>query len=171
MRIEKDMKYQDWGQQVIEKWLDSRKLISPTVLQNKHWMALPVPDILNPMEAEWLADTIQIRCAGEVLGIAFEYESKPDIETIKVTQNSLLAYNGSNSWRAVILTSTDEEFLYYKDEANRYYVLCGDEKFITNAYRCSLKTAKQMYFDEWVNLEYHSEEERRFLTEVWNQYE
>ena len=122
------------------------------------------------MEAEWLADAIQGATTNEVIAVAFEYKSKPDVEVLHITQDSLLVWNGSNSWRAVLLTSTDESFIYYKDEANRYYLLCGDEDFISQAYRCSLKTAKTMYFEEWVHLAHHSDEEKSFLTSVWNRY-
>lgn len=170
MSINNEMKRDEWGQQIMDKWLDSSQFISVEALRQKHWLALPVPDILNPMEAEWLADAIQVQGTLEAVGIAFEYEGKPEVETIHVTQNSLLSYNGSNSWRTVILTSTDEAFLYYKDEANRYYLLCGNEEFVSQAYRCTLRTAKTMYFDEWVWLDHHNEEEKRFLTEVWNRY-
>ncbi|MEW4489965.1 hypothetical protein AB1L42_17915 [Thalassoglobus sp. JC818] len=168
--MEKESDRVELAQQAIDKWLDSSGFVSIEVLRQKQWLALPVPDILNPMEAEWLVDAIHIQGAREVVGIAFEYEGKPDVATIQVSQDSLLAYNGSNSWRFVMLTSTDETFLYYKDEANRYYLLCGSEEFVSHAYRCTLKTAKTMYFEEWAYLDHHSEEEKRFLTEVWNRY-
>lgn len=170
MSMKRKTNLDEWGQELMDKWLDSDHFISLEAVRQKHWLALPVPDILNPMEAEWLADAIQSQGTTEAVGIAFEYEGTPDVEIVQVTQESLLVYNGSNSWRAVILTSTEEAFLYYKDEANRYYLLCGDEEFVFQAYRCTLRTAKTMYFDEWVYLDHHSEEEKRFLTGVWNRY-
>ena len=59
---------------------------------------------------------------------------------------------------------------YYKDEANRFYLICGNAPFVTCAYKCSWDTARFMYFDEWVNLDQHSEDEKQFLTDVWNKY-
>ena len=170
MTMNNELMQQESVRRSMDKRLDSSLLISPETLHQKHWLSFPVPDILNPMEAEWLADAIHAKGVQEVVGIAFEYEGKPDIETMPVTQESLLTYNGSNSWRTVMMTSADEDFLYYKDEANRYYLLCGDQVFLSQAYRCTLRTAKAMYFDEWVNLDHHSKEERGFMTEIWNRY-
>lgn len=170
MTIKNEPKHQEWGQQAMANWLDSSQMISLATLRQKRWLALPVPDILNPMEAEWLVDAIQTLGVREVVGIAFEYEGKPEVEKIPVTQGSLLDYNGSNCWRSIMITSFGEDFLYYKDEANRYYLLCGDEVFLSQAYRCTLSTAKTMYFGEWVDLDHHSKEEKHFLTEVWCRY-
>jgi hypothetical protein len=122
------------------------------------------------MEAEWLADSIQGQGVRTALGLAFEYGGEPSVEDLAVTRDEILAYNGGNSWQYVLLTSSDESFLYYKDDANRFYLLCGKAEFISRAYRCTWETARRMYFDEWVNLDHHSDEERRFMTAVWNKY-
>jgi hypothetical protein len=159
-----------WGRELMRRWIDPNHRVSLEVLRQKKWVALPVPDILNPMEAEWLADAIHSQGIEEAVGVAFEYEGEPTVETVQVTRDAILAYNGSNSWRYVIITSSTEAFLYYKDEANRFYLVCGSVAFVSQAYKASWETAKIMYFDEWVNLDHHNDQEKHFLTEVWNTY-
>ncbi len=167
--MDKQTQLDEWAQQAIVKWLDSSGQVSIQMVQEKQWLASPFPDMLNVMEAEWLANAIQMTGIHEAVGIAFEYNRKPDVDMISVTQDALLDFNGHNSWRALMLTSPSEDFLYYKDEANRYYLLCGEKEFVLRAHPCSLQTSKKMY-DEWVDGDHHNQEEQRFLMEVWNRY-
>ncbi|MBA2227081.1 MAG: hypothetical protein WHU94_03350 [Thermogemmata sp.] len=161
--------WKDWGRELIRRWLDSDHQVSLETLKAKKWLALPVADILNPMEAEWLADAIHSLGVEEAIGVAFEYNGDPNVETVPVSRDHILTYNGSNSWRYVIITSSAELFLYFKDEANRFYLVCGPADFVSQAYKARWETAKIMYF-EWVNLDHHNDQEKRFLTEVWNKY-
>ena len=158
-----------WGREIVRRWIDPNHQVSLEALRQKKWVALPVPDILNPMEAEWLADAIRSQGVEEAVGVAFEYNGEPSVEAVQVTRDSLLTYNGSNSWRYVLLTSLNELFLYYKDEANRYYLICGTADFVSQAYKASWDTAKIMYFD-WANFDHHNNQEKHFLMEVWNKY-
>jgi hypothetical protein len=160
----------DWGRELMTRWLDSNHQVSLEALQKKKWVALPVPDILNPMEAEWLADAVRNLGVEEAIGVAFEYNGEPSVETMVASRDSILTYNGGNSWRYVIITSPAELFLYFKDEENRFYLVCGRADFVSQAYRASWETAKIMYFNEWVHLDHHNEQEKRFLTEVWSKY-
>lgn len=165
-----DSERKEWSHHVLERWLDSDHQISEQALRKKGWAALPVPDIISPMEAEWLADAVQGQGVQTAVGLAFEYGGEPSLEDVTAARDAILAFNGRNSWQYVLLTSSDESFFYYKDDANRFYLLCGNASFVSQAYRCAWETARIMYFDEWVNLDHHSDEERRFMTEVWNKY-
>lgn len=155
-----------WSLGVLKRWLDADFQISDKYLRSKGWSALAVADSMNPMEAEWFADAMQ----GPGIGLAFEYGGEPCVEDVPASRDGILAYNGRNSWRYVLVTPYEESFVYYKDNANRFYLLCGDIGFISRAYRCTWDTARMMYLDQWVNLEHHSEEEKRFMTNAWNKY-
>jgi hypothetical protein len=159
----------EWGHFILKRWLDADYQVSSDAIRSVGWGVLPVPDIINPMEAEWLADAIQNCGIKTGVGLAFEYDSDPTVEDVVASRDTLLGYNGGNSWRYVIVTSLEESFLYYKDDANRFYLLCGNAAFISCAYRCTWETARIMFFD-WVGLEYHSDEEKAFLTALWNKY-
>jgi len=159
-----------WSQRVLQRWLDSDYQIRPHALLAERWAALPVADSMNPMEAEWLAEAMKGQGATAAVGLAFEYGGNASVEEVTPDRDRILAFNGSNSWRYVVITPDDQSFVYYKDEANRFYLLCGQPAFVSQAYRCTWETARVMYFDHWVDLEHHSAEEKHFMTKVWNKY-
>ncbi|MFO0884745.1 MAG: hypothetical protein U0894_11260 [Pirellulales bacterium] len=160
----------EWANQLVADWLDSDFQPSPQVIRQRGWSALVVADCLNAMEAEWLAESIASIAPETVCGIGLEYRSKPDICFLVPERDSLLNYNSSNSWRYVMLTSPDNEYLYFKDEANRFFLLCGPSEFVAQAYKCSWDTARIMYFDFWCDSENKSEDEKRYLKFVWEKY-
>jgi hypothetical protein len=159
-----------WGNQILKKWLDPDYGISEAAIRAKGWAAVPAPDVMNVMEAEWLAQAIQAQGLRTAIGLAFEYRGEPTVEDVPATRDGLLAFNGQNSWRYVIITSPQESFLFYQDDGNRYFLLCGNADFLCQAYRCTWESARMRYFDEWVNLDHHSAEEKRFMTAVWDKY-
>lgn len=160
----------EWASQLVADWLDSDFQPSPQVIRQHGWSAVMVADCLNAMEAEWLAEAIASIAPETVCGIGFEFRSKPDISFLIPERDSLLSYNSSNSWRYVMLTSPDTEYLYFKDEANRFFLLCGPSEFVAQAYRCSWDTARIMYFDYCCDSENNSEDEKRYLKLVWEKY-
>lgn len=160
----------EWASQLVADWLDSDFQPSPQVIRQRSWSALVVADCLNAVEAEWLAEAITSTASATVCGIGFEYRSKTDICFLIPERDSLLKYNCSNSWRYVILTSPDTEYLYFKDEANRFFLLCGPSEFVAQAYKCSWDTARIMYFDCWCDSGNNSEDEKRYLKVVWEKY-
>jgi len=160
----------EWASKLVAHWLDSDFQPSPHALRQSGWSALVVADCLNPMEAEWLAEAIVSTTSAAVVGVGLEYRSEPDVVVLAPERDALMQFNGSNSWRYAMLTSPDPEYLYYKDEANRFYLLCGPSEFVAQAYRCSWNTARKMYFDYWVDLEHNSDDEKRFLKAAWEKY-
>lgn len=125
---------------------------------------------MNPMEAEWLAGAIAALNPKKVLGIGLEYQSEPEVTPLVPTRDTLLQYNAANSYRYALVTSSEVGFLYYKDDGNRFFHICGSPAFVTQAYKCSRDTARLMFFDFWVNLETNNEQEKQYLTKVWNKY-
>jgi hypothetical protein len=159
----------DWARRQLTSWLDPEYQLSVMALERKGWAALPVADFINPMEAEWLADAMRLERVGEAVGIAFEHGGEPSVDRVPLTRDGIVHFNGNNSCRYVLLMPENDSCLYYKDEANRYYLLCGSKAFISRAYKCSLDTATLMY-KEWTSLEQLSTDEKRYLLQVWQKY-
>lgn len=158
---------QDIASTVIKKWLGKDYLPLVDTLKAMDWKLLPVADFINPMEAEWLADAV-----GEkpVVGLSFDFEGILEIEVFEANRDSLIEYNVTNSHQYICLTSEVMDFLYFKDDENRFYLLCGDEDFIRSSYRCSRDTAKVMYLEHWVESDFNNDNEKRFLIQIWEKY-
>jgi hypothetical protein len=153
-------------------WVDAEDDYLPSInaLKDKKWEVLPIADFINPMEAEWLSEAILGNGIKELIGVNFEYGTEPEEDKIQVSRDSIMKYNMVNTHRYIYLTSRKEDFIYFKDQENRFFLLCGDPKFIQNAYKCSIETAQILYFDFWVDSNFHTDEERIYLTDIWEKY-
>jgi len=159
-----------WLRKFISIWFDNEYFPSVKMIQEKNWNALPVADTLNPMEAEWLSNANTNSGISEILGLSFEFDDVPVLDIIDVNRDSILEYNFFNSYKYVFLISSELEFLYFKDQGNRFFLLCGNSIFIKNAYKCSYETAKLMYFDYWIESDFNSQKEKEFLARIWGKY-
>jgi hypothetical protein len=160
----------EFSKQFVSTWLDDEYLPSVQKIREKDWKVVPVADFINAMEAEWLSDAIVKADFEEVIGLCFMFNGDPVADVVDVSRDSLLKYNASNSHQYVCLTSLKSDFLYFKDHANRFFLLCGSNDFLKNSYKCSLETAKLMYFDYWVDDAFHTKEEKQFLIKIWEKY-
>ncbi|WP_020591438.1 hypothetical protein [Kiloniella laminariae] len=151
-------------------WIDDASQPSVAMLNKRNWKAIVVAEVLNPMEAEWLAEASEKYAAQQLVGLSFEYGGTPELERVSPERDGLLNYNFENSYKYIFLTSFDFDFLYFKDQVNRFYLLCGTDDFLKSSYKCSSDTAKIMYFDYWVDDSFHTPGERQFLTNVWDKY-
>lgn len=165
-----DVGLDEWSSVVVSQCIDSNCQPSPYVIRQQKWSAIVVGDAMNWMEAEWLADAIRIASPNPVCGVGFEYHAKPDVAILSPSSTTIMEYNFLNISRYALITSKDVEYLYYKDHANRFFVLCGSNSFLACGYKCSWDTAKKMYFDYWVDLEHNTTDEKRFLKSVWDKY-
>lgn len=153
-----------------EKFLDSEGSgISVSQIQNMNWNVLLAPDFPNFMEAEWLSESIISSVPHQAVGLAFEFQRRLDSSLISADRDSILQFCFDNSHRFACITDIDISFIYFKDEANRFTLLCGQDEFIKNAYRCSFETAKDMYFS-WVEHDFNSDNEKQFLESNWQKY-
>jgi hypothetical protein len=159
-----------WGKEFIGRWLDDNSLPRIDVIEARGWGVVPVADIMTAMEAEWLGEAISDQSTAAV-ALAFEFKGQPESSAVNPERDELLQFNSANSYRYVIITSYSEEFLYFKDEANRFFLLCGNDRFLRSAYRCTRETARIMYFDQGVERDTNSEAEKAFLLRIWNTYD
>ena len=158
-----------WARGFLSSW------IGPDGMPNEHsaevrgWIWLPVPDVLSPMEAEWLADAATEAGAGLLVALSFGCAEEPSCSRIVAARDELLAFTSDRSHEYVILTSEDQQFLYFKDQANRFYLLAGSPEFIARAYRCSIETAR-MQFEAWAEEDFNDPREEQFLMQLWRRY-
>ncbi len=170
MQTDKSAISNEHAKNVLIKWIDNDYEIDTNALIEKQWSAILVADTINPMEAEWLSEAIIKIGIKNAISITFEYEGVPSIASIKIGRDAILKFNTDNSSNYAILTSIDEDFIYFKEQENRYFLLCGSSNFIKDTYKCSFETAKLMYFDYWVDDEYNTKEEKLFMTRIWEKY-
>ncbi len=159
-----------WSKSFLSTWIDSEFLPSVNRIQAKSWDAMTVADTLNPMEAEWLSDALTPRGFSEIIGLSFEFNRETALDIVAVDRDSILTYNYEHSYKYICLTHLDADFLYFKDQANRFFLLCGNSDFVENAFKCSYDTAKLMFFDYWVESDFNSQQEKEYLTRIWGRY-
>ncbi|MCU7866742.1 MAG: hypothetical protein KZQ92_22545 [Candidatus Thiodiazotropha sp. (ex Lucinoma borealis)] len=158
-----------FSEQICSKWLNDESEIEYQVVQDLGWRCILAPDIMNAMEAEWLAESAQILVGSNSIALNFEYGGVADAQFIDNTRDSFLGYQSKLNHNYIVITSPDERFLYYKDQLNRYFIICGERSFVKEAYRCSDDTSKLMYFD-WVDQDFNNTAEKEYLTKIWTKY-
>ncbi len=153
------------------EFLSNDCYVSKDYIISSGLVSLPIPDVMNAMEAEWLSEAATEH-GGELIAVDFEYKKQGacNIEGIDSTRDSILQHNFKMTSRYLIITNNDLNFFYYKDQINRYYLLIGDIGFLHKAYRCSFDTAKEMYFEYWLDNSDFSELEISFMTDIWKKY-
>ena len=155
--------------QFCNKWLNDEVEIDYQAIQNLGWRCVLAPDILNPMEAEWLAESAKLLVGPHSIALNFEYGGVADAQVIDNTRDCILDYQSKFNHNYIMITSTDEQFLYYKDQLNRYFMICGEPSFTKEAYRCSDSTAKHMFFD-WIDQDFNNTVEKDYLAKIWSKY-
>jgi hypothetical protein len=157
----------DWAKKLINRWIDDESELSVSAIRARHWRALPVASHINPMEAEWLAESAAP--FGQMVGLSFEHEGIPSVQAISPSRDNIISYNSHHSYEYILLTSQNEDYIYFKDQDNSYFVLAGSDEFIGNVYKCSLDSVKMMYFD-WAYDRFYSEAEQSEFKRRWAKY-
>ncbi|WP_062267098.1 hypothetical protein [Endozoicomonas arenosclerae] len=150
-------------------WLDKDYMILPMKLKRNGWECLPIADFINPMEAEWVSSAIQKNIKRKIISIAFEFEGRTTCSVFETSKEKILELNVKYSNQYLCLTSIDFEFIYFKDQLNRFYIISGDHDFLRESYPCTLETLKEMYFD-WLDSDLMSDAEKTFLKNIWDKY-
>lgn len=125
IRLASDTSFNEWAKRFLEQLLDDAYLPSLQALRQEKWAALPVADSMGVMEAEWLAEAVHAMGITEVVGVAFEFNSDPEVEILQAGRDALLKYNHANGHANVCMTSRSLDFLYFKEQNNRFFLLCG----------------------------------------------
>ncbi|KEQ18957.1 hypothetical protein [Endozoicomonas numazuensis] len=153
----------------VSEWLNMEYMLLPERIKSKRWACLPIADYMNPMEAEWLSEAINQNTSKDIISLAFEFGGTPTCSMIEVSKSNLIDANFQSSHLFLCITSMEYEFIYFKDQLNRFYLLSGSQNFLKKAYPCSLETSKEMYYD-WLESYSKSDSEKLFLKKIWEKY-
>lgn len=142
--------------------------LSLTWLRKNSWIAVPVADTLNPMDAEWIATASSD--LGSTLGYAVSLDSNMAVETYRVplNQESLLNFSAKVSLLNFVLVPADLSFAILL-EAGNYFLVAGNKQFVRTAIGCSFSTAQTMFLD-YVNDDAWPESVTDLLKNVVDRY-
>lgn len=153
-----------WVEKFIRLVLDPEFELSAEYIRSKKWHVRVVAGYMNPMIAEWVADAAK-SIAGNQLGVAFEYQAGAESTSLEKNADSIMKYMFDTSHCYSIITTETEEFVIFKDHANRFLVFAGDSSFLSTAFRCSDDAVKKL-FDWWVD----GDDDEQDLRRVWRKY-
>ncbi len=154
----------DRAKQFKKQVLDSEYELSTEYIKSKKWHVRIIAGYMNPMIAEWVADAAK-STAGALIGLAFGYREDAETTSLEKSADSIMKYMFDTSHCYSIVTTELEEFVIYKDQANRFLVFSGDRNFLSRAYRCSDDAVKKM-FDWWVD----GDDDEDDLRRMWRKY-
>ena len=98
-------------------------------LRKKLWAAVPVPDSMNDMDAEWIAD--MSKSVGESVCYAVSTEPGwgPECYEVMMTQEGILAFDLNLSLRSFLLFPLSRSFGVL-NEGNYYFVIAGPKGLV-----------------------------------------
>ncbi|QDU82552.1 hypothetical protein Pla110_43100 [Polystyrenella longa] len=143
--------------------------ISPNALEFRDYKALVIPNLLNPLEAEWLAESFGIGKKIDVLitdgnkkRIGYQTRiSKRDVFIQTIFENPI--YN--------LLVGKFDMGFFFKPDSNRFTIIFGKESFVRDSWRGTVDTARILYFDYWADDYGIDSAEYKDLLRVWKKYE
>lgn len=151
-------------------FLNSNWSISKEFINNKNWIAVPVPNNLTLIESEWMSNAIHSLHVNKYLEYTFEFNGDISIKIIENNQNNIFYSDFNNSDKYVILTNDNLDFLYFKNQNNLYHLFCGEYDFIYQCLKCSHKTAENIFFYYGVNDYDENTDEYLYLKDIWEYY-
>ncbi len=117
-------------------------------LRSHHWAAVPIPDSINDMDAEWISEAARRMGIKECIAITTEPKMIPECFKIPMTQAGLLQFEFKLELRFFLLTPRDREFVILH-EANYFFIVAGPRDFVRAAVGCSLPTARTMFRERY----------------------
>lgn len=163
------MKFQN-SNEFFSYFLNNDWSISTKFLQNKNWIAIPVPNALTLIESEWLSKNIFLY-GNSYLEYTFEFKGNIYLNKFENNQENILKSDASNHHLFVLLTNENLDFLYFKSQDNLYHLFCGTPDFVFNCLNCSLKMAKKIFFEYGVNDFDETHDEFNYLQKIWFMYQ
>jgi hypothetical protein len=158
------------AKEVIAQFLDEEFYLSRSRLIEVGWSFIPIYQYLDPLQAEWISNAItETTSCKKILAIDIEYKSEPKAIEFEATRDEILAFLFASTG-SVILTNNSVDFLYYKDQINRFSVICGSNKFLRKSYPSSFDTMKVMFYYYWQDDQVFSSGEKDFYQNVWKEF-
>ena len=158
------------GKEVVALFLDEEFTLSRPQLLAVGWDFVPIYQSLDPLQAEWLSNAIlETTTSKNIVAIDVEYKSDPKAIEIEVTRDAILKYIFQSTGN-VIFTNHNIDFLFFRDQLNRYSVICGNKEFLKKAYPSSSDSMKVMFFYYCDDNYVLSLKEKEFYKNVWEKY-
>jgi hypothetical protein len=151
-------------------FLDEEFNLSVSQLVASGWNFVPIYESIVPLQAEWISNAIiTVTKSSKVLAIDIEYKAEPRALEIEANRDNLLKFL-FDSTGYVMFTNRGHDFLYYKDQLNRFSVICGSHEFLTLAYPSSIDTMKIMFEYYWLDDPTLSDQEKEYYKHIWKKF-
>ncbi|MCP4600001.1 MAG: hypothetical protein GY847_05590 [Proteobacteria bacterium] len=144
--------------------------LSTDWLRRHQWAAVPVPDSINDMEAEWISEAAIRMGIHECVAITTEPQMIPECFRIPMTQSGLLQFEFNLELRYFLLTPKGREFVILH-EANYFFIVGGPRDFVRAAVGCSLPTARTMFRERYAEDDFYPPRTRQLLIATADRYE
>lgn len=155
--------------QLIDGLVDRPNHLSLAWLQTQGWAAVPRPDEISEMDAEWIAEAANNIGCHECFAITTELGRDPICYRIAATQKGFMDFE----WQALpfdfVILPKDLQFAIMR-QARSYFILAGPKSFVRTAVGCSFRTARQMFLDFYTD-EFWSEDVRQWFVSLAKRYE
>ncbi|MCP4677686.1 MAG: hypothetical protein GY854_19645 [Deltaproteobacteria bacterium] len=122
--------------------------LSTDWLRSHQWAAVPVPDVINDMDAEWISEAARRTGIKECIAITTEPKMIPECFRIPMTQPGLHQFQSNLHLRYFLLTPKGREFVILH-EANYFFIIAAPRDFVRAAVGCSLSTARTMFRERY----------------------
>lgn len=151
-------------------FLDNNWTISKKILNDRNWLAIPVPNTLTLIETEWLSKNIFLY-GHEYLEYSFEYNGYISMDIITNSADNLMTTEFNNFHKYIVITNKNLDFLYFKNQNNLYHLFCGNPDFVFGCVNCSLNMAKKIFFSYIIDSFDEESDEFNYLHNIWFTYQ
>ncbi len=153
-------------QRMIEPMVEKPSDFNLEWLDNHRWAAVPVPDSINLVEAEWIAEAANSVGVEECFAITTELEGEPICFRVPMDRDSVLQADFDLALMNAMIVPDGAGFAVLR-ESSYYYLVAGETALVRRAVGCSFETAREMYRDYAVGFE----KEKDWLVGVADRYE
>jgi hypothetical protein len=155
--------------QLIDGLVDRPNHLSLEWLQAVHWAAIPRPDEMSYMDAEWIAEAANNIGCHECFAITTKLGRDPICYKIPMTQKGLMDFELQALPFDFVIVPKDLTFAIIR-QARDYFIVAGPKSFVRTAVGCSFRTARQMFLD-FYNDEFWTEDARQWFVSLAKRYE
>tara|TARA_R110000868_G_scaffold12796_4_gene60583 strand:- start:1515 stop:2033 length:519 start_codon:yes stop_codon:yes gene_type:complete len=131
--------------------LDRDGSVRPDYLAGRGWRSVLSLEPFRPIEADWLAGAVSAGagCDESPELIVADYETVGKLQTarLKCDRDAIHHHVWDKNVFHTLLVDPEISFLAYFPRHRDHFLLCGDEKFLSQAYPVSASTIRCQYFD------------------------
>ncbi len=147
--------------------LSKPKELSLRFLEERGWVAVPMPDSIHENDAKNIAAAASGRCSGWAICFMTERAERPEGFRVAMTSQGVLEFSLNCFLRAFLLVPGSKEFAVL-EEGNYFFIVAGPEDFVEEAVGGPLDVARRE-FQEYADQDW-SGKERSMLQAVSERY-